>query len=247
MKTIIAILTTLITTTSFLIWTDFKTEQLKNSRVKTAYCEKEDRVRSLLNNKGISTVHIFIRAFKKEQVVELWAKNNSDVEFKKITQYDFCVTSGELGPKRRQGDWQIPEGFYHIDRFNPWSSFYLSLGINYPNASDRVLGYRQDLGGDIFIHGDCVTIGCIPITDDNIKELYVFAVEAKDNGQDKIPVYIFPDRLTEENIQKLNQEHQTNNKLIGFWANLKEGYDYFESQKILPKVAVSKDGKYEFE
>lgn len=227
--------------------TDFKTEQLKNARVKTAYNEKEDRVRSLLKNKGISTVHIFIQAFKKEQVVELWAKNNADIKFMKITQYDFCETSGELGPKRQQGDWQIPEGFYHIDRFNPWSSFYLSLGINYPNASDRVLGYRQNLGGDIFIHGDCVTIGCIPITDDNIKELYVFAVEAKDNGQDKIPVYIFPDRLTDENIQKLNEEHQTNNKLIGFWANLKEGYDYFESKKILPKVAVSNDGKYEFE
>jgi murein L,D-transpeptidase YafK len=106
-------------------------------------------------------------------------KNTSDQEFLHIKTYTVCATSGLIGPKRMQGDLQIPEGFYYIDRFNPYSNFYLSLGINYPNTSDRILGDKNNLGGDIFIHGDCVTIGCLPITDSEIKELYIFCVEAK--------------------------------------------------------------------
>jgi len=246
-KTSIQILALLILSNSFLIMTDFKTEQRKNARVKTAYKEKEERVEGLLKEKNITKAQIIIRAFKKEQVVELWAGNRSGEEFKLITQYDFCSSSGLLGPKRREGDYQIPEGFYHIDRFNPWSNFYLSLGINYPNTSDKLLGDRQYPGGDIFIHGDCVTIGCIPITDDKIKELYVFAVEAKNNGQVKIPVHIFPARLTAKNIEKLKNEYHSDKELLEFWKNLKEGYDYFETKRTLPTVSVTNIGKYEFE
>lgn len=110
---------------------------------------------------------------------------NKDL-FRLIKDYQICSLSGELGPKRQQGDLQVPEGFYWIDRFNPASNFYLSLGINYPNQFDRILGKSGELGGDIFIHGGCVTIGCIPITDDKIKELYLIAVEAKSNGQDGV-------------------------------------------------------------
>ena len=65
----------------------------------------------------------------------------------------------------------MPEGFYELDWFNPQSNFFLSLHINYPNASDRILGSRKNPGGDIFLHGSCASIGCIPITDDGIKEV----------------------------------------------------------------------------
>jgi murein L,D-transpeptidase YafK len=59
-----------------------------------------------------------------------------------------------------------------LDWFNPQSNFYLSLHVSYPNAADRVLGSKQNLGGDIFLHGNCVTTGCILITDGGIKEVY---------------------------------------------------------------------------
>jgi len=50
------------------------------------------------------------------------------------------------------------------------------MHINYPNAADRILGLRTNLGGTIYLHGNCASIGCIPITDDGIKEVYWLAV-----------------------------------------------------------------------
>jgi murein L,D-transpeptidase YafK len=94
-----------------------------------------------------------------------------------------------LGPKRRKGDGQVPEGLYVIDTFNPNSIFYLSLGINCPNASDRVLG-KGELGGDIFIHGNRVTIGCIPIRDYPIKR-HISSADMHEIQDKTILRYIF--------------------------------------------------------
>lgn len=171
------------------------------------------------------------------------AKGASDVPYKLIREYDVCQTSGQLGPKRKQGDRQIPEGYYHIDRFNPHSAFYLSLGLNYPNRSDRVLG-NQNPGGDIFIHGACVTIGCLPITDDKIKELYVFCVEARSSGQRTIPVTIFPTRMTEAKYRDLRARHSSDPDKLGLWADLKEGYDHFNETKSLPSIGFLNNGRH---
>jgi hypothetical protein len=104
--------------------------------------------------------------------------------------------AGELGPKRKQGDNQTPEGFYAISYFNPRSDFHLSLHIDYPNRRDRAAGADGvKLGGDIFIHGGCLSEGCLAITDEGIRELYWLAVEARSVGQRRIPVHIFPARL----------------------------------------------------
>lgn len=227
----------------------FKDEQLKYQRVRTAYSEKEEYLKTLLTKVNINTfaIDIFIRAFKKEEKLEVWVKGKNNTNYVFLKTYDICSTSGELGPKRKRGDLQIPEGFYHINTFNPYSNFYLSLQINYPNRSDRILGYKANLGGDIFIHGNCVTIGCIPITDDKIKELYVLAVEAKSSGQSKIPVHIFPAKLDTSSFDILKTEFSGNDKLIDFWQNLKSGYNYFEKNKQLPDITVDNNGKYLFE
>ncbi|MCK5761171.1 MAG: L,D-transpeptidase family protein, partial [Candidatus Delongbacteria bacterium] len=225
----ITIILLMIVTISFSQSRSFKAEQKRFSRVREAYTGKFDGVISLLEEKSIdiSKLNIYLRAFKKEEVIELWGKNNSDSVFKLIKKYDICATSGDLGPKRKQGDYQVPEGFYYIDRFNPYSNFYLSLGLNYPNKSDRILGTKGKLGGDIFIHGNCVTIGCLPITDDKIKELYLFCVEAKNNGQNKIPVTIFPTELTDSKFAELKAKYSSDTDKIGLWADLKKGYDIF--------------------
>src|ERR1051326_507525 len=162
----------------------FKLQQQKFPRVKTAYEEKEKTVTELFSAKGVelSSAQIFIRAFKMEKQLEVWAKAPKQEKYTLVKTYAICSSSGNVGPKRKQGDGQVPEGFYEIERFNPSSNFYLSLGVSYPNASDKILGSKGNLGGDIFIHGSCVTIGCMPITDDKIKEVYLMAVEAKSNG-----------------------------------------------------------------
>lgn len=221
----------------------FATEQKKNSRVKTAYSEKEALVKKLLSDQSISNfnIDIYIRIFKQEKIVELWAKLKNEKEYKHITDYPICSTSGQLGPKRTQGDGQTPEGFYYINRFNPYSSYYLSMGINYPNKADlKVIG-NANPGGDIFIHGSCVTIGCIPITDEKIKELYLMAVEAKSHGQDKIPVHIFPCQMTDLKTEELKKSNAT---LYPFWQTLKIAWDHFETKKTIPSYTVDKSGNY---
>ena len=136
--------------------------------------------------------------------------------------------------------------FIILNRFNPKSNFYLSLGINYPNRSDQVLGTKGKLGGDIFIHGGCVTIGCIPITDDAIKEVYWLAVQAKSNGHAKIPVHIFPTKLDDATLAKLKRDFPSNGTLITCWKNMQIGYNWFERERKLPTISVSRRGTYQF-
>jgi len=226
--------------------TSFKETQLKHSRVKTAYEEKESVVKQYFSEKKLSyqKFQLFIRAFKKEQTLEVWIMETGKEEFELLNTYDFCATSGALGPKRKEGDLQIPEGIYHINHFNPQSNFYLSLGLNYPNASDKILSHATKPGGSIYIHGNCVTIGCIPITDDKIKELYVLAVEARNNGQEKIPVHVFPAKLEKGAVEKLAEEHSPNVKVKNFWKNLELIYQDFETSKKLKIVRVNKNGEY---
>lgn len=224
----------------------FKDDQLRYQRVRQAYKEKESNMLELLENNSIdrNKLRIYLRVYKKEKKIELWAKNSTDKTYTLIKEYKICRTSGDLGPKREQGDRQIPEGFYHIDRFNPVSNFYLSLGINYPNKSDKILGVRNNLGGDIFIHGSCVTVGCIPITNDRIKELYIFCVEARNSGQETIPVTIFPMELTDSNFDRLKNKYAEDNDKIGLWTDLKKGYDIFNENKELPSVRFLNSGRH---
>jgi murein L,D-transpeptidase YafK len=223
--------------------------QMGYGRVRTAFNERIDGILRQLdsNNIRINEMEILLQTFKAEQEIELWAKNKSDSVYKYIKSYPFCSVSGELGPKRRQGDKQTPEGFYYIDEFNPTSNYYLSLEVSYPNQSDLILGNRANPGGLIYIHGSCVTIGCIPITDDLIKELYIYALEAKSNGQENIPVYMFPENLTDENFKELETEYAGRESLLKFWANLKEGYDKFQKNPKELSFTVDSRGIYIFE
>ena len=120
------------------------------------------------------------------------------------------------------------------------------MHINYPNASDRILGYRQDLGGGIFLHGDCASIGCIPITDDGIKEVYWLAVLVHSQGQAHLPIEIFPARLTDDGFRSLAATRRYQSELISFWSNLKEGHDFFENGHRPPHVTTRSDGSYAF-
>lgn len=162
-----------------------------------------------------------------------------------LVQYDICSTSGEPGPKRREGDRQVPEGVYHINHFNPQSNFHLSLGISYPNKSDKILGDVKPASA-IYVHGDCVTIGCLPITDDKMKELYILAVEAKNSGQVNIPVHIFPTRLTATNVASLENDWAGDTKKVTFWKNLQPIFDDFESTRILKPIHINAKGEYHF-
>lgn len=225
----------------------FKTHQLTHSRVKEAYLKYESDVHAYLSpcEINIRGFEIYLRCFKHEEILELWAKNKKDKRYKLLKTYDLCGFSGTLGPKRAQGDYQIPEGFYHIDRFNPKSKFHLSLGINYPNTSDKILSNKLHPGGDIFIHGGCQTIGCMPISDSWIEELYVFCVEARNSGQGSIPVNIFPFKMDNDKLEFMKASYQELKSNFKFWEDIQPGYLLFEKNKSLPEITILKNGAHE--
>ena len=205
-------------------------------------------MRAMVEAKGLAypPPAILLRAFKKEGALELWGASSEAGPYVLLKTYGICATSGVLGPKRRFGDEQVPEGFYDLDFFNPQSNFFLSMHTNYPNAADRILGFRQNLGGTIYLHGNCASIGCIPITDDGIKEVYWLSVLVRDGGAKRLPIQIFPARMNDRGLRELAKTHLGQSELVAFWTTLKEGFDSFEKGHRLAAVKVDKDGRYEF-
>jgi murein L,D-transpeptidase YafK len=124
------------------------------------------------------------------------------------------------------------------------SKYWLSLGIDYPIVSDKILGDKKSPGGDIFIHGGSSSVGCIAIGDENIKELYITAQGATERGQRKIPVHIFPAVLSDANIYKLKKDYEAREELILFWENIKIGFDMFEKDHMIPEISVDGNGMY---
>lgn len=218
---------------------------LAEDRAELAMEEKRSMLQAAFAAIGLDfeqPYEIYLRAFKSEKQLEIWVRGIHHDRFVLLERVDVCKASGELGPKRREGDGQVPEGFYHIDRFNPKSRYHLSLGLDYPNAADRVLADTTAPGGDIFLHGGCASVGCLAITDDKIKELYVLASQARKQGQEKIPVHIFPAELSEENMANLVANHPG---LEGFWMELLPAFHYFERHQRLPEMEVGSEGRYQ--
>ena len=181
---------------------------------------------------------ILIRAFKKEAELEIW-KQQADGQYTLLKTYPMCRWSGQLGPKVKEGDRQVPEGFYTITpgQMNPNSAYYLSFNVGYPNAYDRAHGYS---GGSIMVHGACSSAGCFSMTDEQIAEIYAVAREAFGGGQRAIQMQSLPFRMTPENLAK--HRFDPNMK---FWKDLKEGSDQFEVSKQETRVSIC-DRRYVF-
>lgn len=178
---------------------------------------------------------VFIRIFKREAELEVWMKVNDRYRF--VKTYRICAYSGRLGPKLKEGDRQAPEGFYTVSgsSLNPHSKFHLSFNLGYPNAYDKAYGRT---GSYLMVHGNCVSIGCYAMTDAKIEEIYMLVEEALKKGQRTVQVHIYPFLMTEENMAAYSHY-----RWYDFWENLKEGYDYFESEYLPPKILVE-DKRY---
>jgi murein L,D-transpeptidase YafK len=174
---------------------------------------------------------ILVRLFKEESELEVW-KKNKDGEFALLKTYPICRWSGDLGPKKKEGDRQAPEGFYMITpaHMNPNSSYYLAFNTGFPNAYDKSWGYT---GSELMVHGDCSSRGCYAMTDEQIQEIYALGRESFFGGQRAFQLQAFPFRMT-----ALNMAKHRNNPNFAFWKMIKEGYDNFEASRQEPKVAV---------
>jgi murein L,D-transpeptidase YafK len=173
---------------------------------------------------------VFIRIFKEESLLEVWIR--SGAEYQHLKDYFICAYSGYLGPKLQEGDRQAPEGFYKVEKhqLNPNSKFHLSFNLGFPNAYDRA---HERTGSYLMIHGNCVSDGCYAMTDEKIEEIYALVEGALKRGQEHVQVHAFPFRMTDVNMALYG-----NSEWYDFWTNLKEGYDYFELEKLPPYVKV---------
>jgi murein L,D-transpeptidase YafK len=174
---------------------------------------------------------VLVRVFKEESELEVWKQDTTGL-YQLLKVYPICRWSGELGPKKVEGDRQAPEGFYSITPglMNPNSNYYLAINMGFPNAYDKANGYS---GGFLMIHGDCSSRGCYAMTDEQIGEIYSLARESFLGGQKQFQIQAYPFRLTAANLAR----HRTNPNMP-FWKMLKEGNDHFEVTHLEPKVDV---------
>jgi murein L,D-transpeptidase YafK len=172
-----------------------------------------------------------IRTYKEEAELEIWKKKSSG-EYALLKTYPMCRWSGQLGPKKREGDMQVPEGFYTIapGQMNPTSHYYLSFNVGYPNAYDRAYGRT---GGNVMVHGVCSSAGCFSMTDEQVADIYAIARESFAGGQREIQLQSYPFHMTAQNLAKFRLDPN-----IAFWKDLKNGSDHFEVTKSEPSVTV---------
>jgi hypothetical protein len=157
--------------------------------------EAEARLKPYFEYAGIAYPprQIALIGLKDEMELELWAARDAGWVY--IRTYEILAASGDVGPKQKVGDHQVPEGIYHITSLNPNSRFHLSIKIDYPNDFDLEKAKednRTGLGGDIFIHGKAKSTGCIAIGDKAIEELFVLVAET---GIENATIVIAPNDL----------------------------------------------------
>ena len=174
---------------------------------------------------------VLVRTYKKEAELEIW-KMKSDGRYALLKAYPICRWSGQLGPKKIEGDMQVPEGFYTIEpgQMNPNSHYYLAFNVGYPNAYDRAYGRT---GGAVMVHGVCSSAGCFSMTDEQVADIYAIARDAFRGGQRQIQLQSYPFRMTAENMARYRLDPN-----IAFWKELKNGSDHFEVAKTEPPVLV---------
>lgn len=227
---------------------NFVSSQKAFPRVSAVFNKVEDSLKSEFKRKNLvwPPVEMYVRSFKFDRQLEVWVKSKTSEPFVLFKLYKVCTQSGSMGPKRMEGDFQVPEGFYYINEFNPNSNYHLALGLNYPNSSDRILSNATKPGNNIYIHGNCVSTGCIPITDVPMEEVYTLASIVKSQGeQEFIPVHVFPVRYNDKkSMDYLNNNTSSNTYLKEFSASLKHVYDKFELSKEIPVVLINKSGEY---
>lgn len=211
-------------------------QQLRFPAVRAAQAAHGAAVWGYLRAQGLdpARLEIFIRAFKIGRRVEVWGRPwGRAAPFGLLHSYCLAGTSGTLGPKLRADDGQIPEGCYAVDRLHPASRYHLALGLDYPTTADRARSAEAgvaDPGGDIFIHGGRLTVGCLPLTDAGIEELYLLAVAARASGQTRILVHIFPFELSADELSRRGpgSPHRQ------FWLALVPAYAQFAQTHQLP-------------
>ena len=163
---------------------------------------------------SINSSKLSILIFKHEKTLYVYGDD------KKIMEIPILAASGKLGPKLQEGDRQVPEGIYKISSLNPSSSYYLSLKVSYPNADDVSRSNAKGisaLGGDIYIHGDRVSIGCIAVGNDKIEDLFYLVNKI---GMNNTEVIISPNEIFGSDINHEPVYDKIQSRILQIVTNL---------------------------
>lgn len=157
-------------------------QQLKGKRTIATVIElygesSRQRMKDGFSRAGVSypPAQLLLLGLKSEKQLQIYAANE-DKQLHFVHSYPILGTSGVLGPKLKEGDKQMPEGFYEIQELEPNSSYHVALRVNYPSPFDKEVGKldgRTNLGCDIMIHGKDCSIGCLAMGDPASEDLFV--------------------------------------------------------------------------
>ena len=205
-----------------------------SDRAETARIRVEPRLITLCRTAHVSypPKQIMLRAYKQNRILEVWGANSPRSELHLIKWYPILAASGTLGPKRKAGDMQVPEGWYSVSQFNPNSAYHLSMGLNYPNASDRYFATAKDPGKDIFIHGNHVSAGCLAMGDPAIEEIYTLARMSSN----RVFVLLMPG--TNKMFPFTKNLHST------LWGQLAAISSQFDQNHVIPSIQIDRLGNY---
>ncbi len=201
-------------------------------------------------------------------ILQVFVMNRQTGKYELFKDYNICAVPGHLGPKRNEGDMRTPEGFYEVkaQAFNPSSGYHLAFNVGYPNAFD--LAHRKGpagVGGAIMVHGQCATVGCLAMGNDQVEEIYALAEAAVNSNEVRessgaikpysVPFHSFPFAMSEENLARFSSTElaQLSNTMVGssktpldveaFWREqLRPAYEAFERSGVPPQVKISGKG-----
>jgi L,D-transpeptidase catalytic domain len=208
-------------------------------RDRDAVRRRDTTVRALFREAAVAfpPAQVYFRVFKAEAALEVWATGEIGDKMKQVATYGICALSGELGPKRQEGDGQVPEGFYELSFLKNDSAYHLAMRVNYPNRFDRTVAVGPP-GGAIMIHGNCVSIGCLAMSDERIEELWTI-VRPIYARNERVTLHIFPAREIAARSRELRYlAHRS------LWSDLDRAQQAFKATQRLPNVSFDAKGRY---
>ena len=180
---------------------------------------------------------MLLRVFKLEREVEVWVQPEDQQTFVLFRIFPICFYSGKLGPKVKEGDMQSPEGFYFVGpaQMRAKSQYHRAIDFAFPNDYDAAQGYT---GTELLIHGNCVSSGCYAMTDPFVEQLFELGSATAATAAQGFWIHAFPFHMTAEALAG-----QQDSPWLGFWEQLKAGYDAFETSRVPPHIRVE-GGRY---
>jgi len=227
----------------------FDTKAIKSSTFMVKLkAEREKEITAMCKAKGVKfpIKNLFIRIFKADKSLEIWALDNTSTSYKLVKSYPLQNFDAGAGPKFNADDEQIPEGVYAINAFDTAFNDFPAVKLNWPNKADKLNGDNDTMKQDIFIYGGNENMGKIPLggESDISRDIFYITFKAYELSKGIIPVHIFPFKMGKKEMKLAKETYASNITSIQFWDNLQPVYQKFESNKRLPIITIDKRGRY---